>query len=195
MGTTFLSAHSASRDTSIPTASQTREGFKFHAFSRPIVIDKQTSLNESVTLGNTWAGHEGAGFTSMATLGVDHSFKRAGSLNLTYDLVVQPDTFIGSGGEHRFSASYSYNQLKKITFTVFGSAYADSANSSMLADLAYRLNPQWRIISAATLERYNNLTYTDYELTLGRRIGARELELTYSTYLKRLSLDYTATRF
>jgi len=195
VGTTFISAHSQSNDTNIPDASETREGLNVHAFSRPINLDKQTTFTESMTIGQTWAGHEGSGLTSLATLAVDRHFKTAGSLNLTYDLVYQPSTFIDTGGKHRFSASYSVNKTKSLTFTVFGSMYADSPDSSMLADMSYRINNQWRIISAATLERYNSISYNDYEMTLGRRFGARELQLTYSTYLKRVSLDFTATRF
>ena len=195
VGTTFTSAHSASRDIAIPSASETREGVNFHAFSRPMQIDKHTTFSDSFTIGNTWAGHEGAGITSLATLSLDHTFTGAGSLNFTYDLALQPGTFYDSTGKHRLSATYTVSKSKKITVSIFGSTYLDSPDSSILGDISYRLDKQWRLMGAATLERFNDLSYTDFEMRVGRQIGARELQLTYSTYLKRISLDFTATRF
>lgn len=195
VGTTFLSAHSQSLDINLPTASETREGINLHTFSRPVQLDKRTTFTDSFTIGNTWAGHEGSGVTSLATLALDRSVGAGGSVNLTYDLVFQPDTFFDSSGRHRISASYNYNKSKKLSLAVYGSAYLDSSTASLLADITYRLDSRWRLLGMATLERFDALSYTDFELTVGRRIGARELQLTYSTYLKRISLDFTATRF
>ncbi len=195
VGTTFLSAHSQSLDPNIPGASETREGINFHTFSRPIQLDKHTTFTNSFTLGNTWAGHEGSGVTSLATLALDHSINRGGSLNVTYDLVIQPGTFYDTSGRHRISASYTYSRGKRMSLTVFGSGYLDSTNASLLADLTYRLDSHWRVLGSATLERFSDLSYKDFEMTLGRRIGTRELQLTYSTYLRRISFDFTATRF
>jgi len=148
-----------------------------------------------LTFGNTWAGHEGEGLTSLATLALDRSMGGGGSLNLTYDLVYQPSTFIDSEGRHRFSASYTVNKSKKLSVTIFGSTYLDYASNSLLADVTYRLDARWRLLGQVTLERDSGLSYADYEMTIGRRFGARELQFTYSTYLKRISLDFTATRF
>ena len=195
IGTTFLSAHDQSLDSDIQSASETREGINLHVFSRPLQLNKTTTFTDSITVGNTWAGHEGEGLTSLATLALDHQLRGGGTVNLTYDLVYQPASFIDTTGRHRLSASYTYNKSKKLSITIFGSAYLDYNDSSLLADITYRVNGRWRLIGQATLESDDGLTYTDYELTLGRRIGARELQLTYSTFLKRISLDFTATRF
>jgi hypothetical protein len=195
VGTTFLSAHSQSLDTDIQQASETREGVNLHVFSKPFQVDKQTTFTESVTVGNTWAGHEGEGVTSLATLALDRKLTGGGTLDLTYDLVYQPSSFIDTTGRHRLSASYTYSKSKKLSITVFGSGYLDYHDSSLLADVTYRLDSRWRLLGQATLESDDGLTYTDYELTVGRRFGAREVQFTYSTFLKRISLDFTATRF
>ncbi len=195
VGTTFLSAHSKSANPALAGASETREGVNFHAFSRPIPLDKHTQLTSSFTVGNTWAGHEGSGMTSLATVALDHSFNKAGNLNLTYDLVMQPGTFYDSQGKHRVSTSYNLSQGKKVTLSVFGSAYLDTSDRSLLADMSYKLDKNWRLMGAATLQKYNDLSYTDFEVMIGRRLGAREMQIAYSTYLKRISVDYTATRF
>jgi Bacterial Ig-like domain (group 1) len=196
VGTTFLSAHSQSANVAlVPTGSETREGLNFHAFSRPIPVDKHTQFTSSFTVGNTWAGHEGSGVTSQATLALDHSFNKAGNLNFSYDLMVQPGSFYDSQGKHRLSTSYNFSQSKNFSLSVFGSAYVDTSDRSLLADMTYKLDKNWRLMGAATLQKYNDLSYTDFEVMIGRRLGAREMQLAYSTYLKRISVDYTATRF
>jgi hypothetical protein len=195
VGTTFLSAHDQTNDVDIQQASETREGLNIHVFSRPLQVGKQTTFTDSFTLGNTWAGHEGEGVVALATLALDRRLSNGATFNLTYDLNYQPSTFIDTFGRNRLSASYIYNKSKKLTLTVFASGYLDYNDSSLLADIAYRINNRWRILGQATLESDDGLTYTDYELTIGHRFGARELQLTYSTYLKRISLDFTATRF
>jgi hypothetical protein len=108
---------------------------------------------------------------------------------------VQPEAFYETTGMHRISVTYNVGGTKRFSMQLFGSAYLDAQNNSLLADLSYRLSSQWRILGLVTVERYGDLSYTDFELTVGRRIGARELQLTYSTYLKRFSIDFMATRF
>ena len=196
VGTTFLSAHSQSANTAlVPTGSETRQGINFHAFSRPIPVDKHTQFTSSFSVGNTWAGHEGSGVTSQATLALDHTFNKAGTLNFSYDLMIQPGSFYDTQGKHRISSSYNFSQNKNFSVSVFGSAYVDTTDRSLMADMTYKLDKNWRLMGAATLQKYNALTYTDFELMIGRRLGAREMQLAYSTYLKRISVDYTATRF
>ena len=77
----------------------------------------------------------------------------------------------------------------------FGSAFLDAPDASFLADVSYRIDNDWRVLSAVTLQRFSSQKFQDIQLTIGRRIGARELQLTYSTFNKRVSLDLTATRF
>ena len=79
--------------------------------------------------------------------------------------------------------------------SLFGTTYLDSQNASFLADAAYRLNKDWRVLTSATLQTMPGQNFSDLEFTLGRRIGAREVQLTYSTFNHRLSFDLTATRF
>ena len=78
---------------------------------------------------------------------------------------------------------------------IFGTAYLDSTDSSIFGDLIYKLDDRWRVLGGLTWQRFSTDSYRDLQVTLGRRIGARELQLTYSTFLHKVSLDFTATRF
>src|SRR5262249_2398029 len=118
-----------------------------------------------------------------------------GTLNLTYDYVTQPGDLLVSSGKHRLSLTYNFAANKRFQAAIFGSAFLDARDSNLLADMAYRLNSHLRLLLSATLQRFEGLGYDDIEFTLGRRIGARELQLTSSTFRKRLSLDFPATRF
>lgn len=196
VGATFDTTHNQSADqTVIPNLTQTQYGLNFHAFSKPIAIDPRTSFTDSFTLGNTWAGSYGEGFTGLATLQLNRSLPGGGAFNLTYDLLIQPEALYDETGRHRISAAYNISKIKRLTLQFFGSIYLDAPNSSILGDMTYRLSSLWRIMGLATVERYGALSYTDFELTVGRRIGARELQFTYSTYLKRFSVNFTATSF
>ncbi len=177
------------------TYTETTGNVAMRAFSHPINLDRRTTLTNSFTVGHLWSSTGVSGPMTLATLALDHTQPGGGSINLTYDLVFQPRTLDSSGGRHRVSLMYSFGGNKRFEAAVFGSAFLDSPDASFLADLAYRLDNHWRLLLSATLQTFAGASYQDIEFTIGRRIGARELQLTYSTYNKRLSVDLTATRF
>ncbi len=195
IGSTLASNRTVSHDTAIDSFAETTEGVNMRAFSRPITLDRRTSLLSSLTIGQQWSsqGHNGA--TTQATISMDHTLNGGGSMNLTYDYLTQPTGFLISDGKHRLSATYSMLVQKRLQVRVSGSTYLDVQDAGFLADMSYRLNNNWRLLSSATLQRFGESSYQDLEFTLGRKIGAREIQLTYSTFNHRISFDLTATRF
>ncbi len=196
LGTNISTGSSTSKDALVGNTSETTEDVIFRAFTRPIPIDKRTTLTNSFSLGNVWSsGTALSGASSLATLALDHTFAHGGAVNLTYDYVAQPGGLYISSGKHRLSVNYNVATNRKIEVVLFGSTFLDSSDSSVLADLSYRLDKQWRLLTGVTLQKYGGESYRDVQFTLGRRIGTRELQFTYSTLNRRLSLDLTATRF
>ncbi|HEV2472274.1 MAG TPA: hypothetical protein VGS41_06390, partial [Chthonomonadales bacterium] len=171
------------------------EGVTMRAFTQPLPLDKRTTLTNSFTIGNTWNSVGTSGPVALATLSLDHTFPGGGALTASYDFVHQPIDLFNVGGQHRLSLTYSLAASKKVQVSFFSSSFLDAPQSSVLGDVAYVLNKNWRVLFSATLQRFNQESFNDLELTLGRRIGARELQLTYSTYRNRISLDFTTTRF
>ena len=192
-------SYSTSRFTAHDVASipyhDTSEQVSFRAYTRPFKLDTRTTLTNSFSAGQLWDGPTNTGVLGLATLSLDHTLSGGGAINLTYDFATRPQHILDSGGKHRVSLAYNVTNNKHVQLSVFGSTYLDAADSSLFADAAYRLNKDWRILTQATIQRSQGQTYKDLEFTLGRRIGARELELTYSTYNKRISFDLTATHF
>lgn len=194
-GGSFNTSRLSSHLTTEPGISDTSEQVTMRAFTRPLQINTRTTLTNSVTFGHLWNGPTNTGLLGLATMSLDHTFAGGGSMNLTYDYLTRPQSTLDTGGKHRLSLNYNVANTKKFQMSVFGSTFLDTADTSVLADAAYRLNSNWRILTAATLQRFEGQSYSDLEFTLGRRIGARELQLTYSTFNHRISFDLTATRF
>ncbi len=195
IGSTLATNKTLSRDATIGSFDETTEGVNMRAFTRPLNLDRRTSLINSLTVGHQWSNQGHTGATTQATMSLDHTLAGGGSVNLTYDYLTQPTGFLVSDGKHRLSATYSMLVQKRLQLRVSGSTYLDVQDAGVLADLSYRLDNHWRLLSSATLERFGESSFQDLEFTLGRRIGARELQLTYSTFSHRISFDLTATRF
>ncbi len=195
LGTTYNTGHTITNDPNIIAYNDTTETVNMRAFTRPLLLDKRTTLTNSFSVGHIWSQSQASGLTTLASLSLDRSISGGGSLNLTYDFVNQPANTYVSDGKHRVSATYNMQGVKRFQAAVIGSTYIDAADLSLLADVSYRLDGYWRFLTSVSLERFNDQSYSDMQFTVGRRLGARELQLTYSTLLRRFSFDLTATRF
>ena len=195
VSTSYSTSRFSSHDPLAIPFRDTSEQVSFRAYSRPFKIDTRTNLTSSFSAGQLWDGPTNTGILGLATISLDHTLSGGGAINLTYDFATRPQHILETGGKHRVSLTYNVTNNKHVQLALFGSTYLDASDSSILADAAYRLNKDWRILTQATIQRAQGQTYKDLEFTLGRRIGARELELTYSTYNKRISFDLTATHF
>lgn len=193
-GTKFTSGRTDSRDV-LSNFSQTTEEMTTRLFTRPVPLDARTTLNNSFTLGHVWSDTGSNGFVGLATVSLDRTLPGGGTVNLTYDLVSRPAGLLDQTGTHRVSLNYTLASAKRLQVSLFGSTFLDTSDSTLVADAVYRLDNQWRLMFSATLQAFQGESYKDLELTIGRRVGARELQLTYSTFYRRLSVDLTATRF
>lgn len=174
---------------------ESTQNLNFRAFSKPIPIDNRWTLNHSYTVGQMFTNVGSSGVTTAATITADHVMHGGGALSLSYDLMYAPAGLYGNPGHHRLGMNYNLSTNKRIQVSLFGSAFVDADQASLLIDTIYKISGDWRAIITGTFQRFDSASFNDLQLTLGRRIGARELQLTYSTYLKRISLDLTATRF
>ncbi|MCW3095776.1 MAG: Organic solvent tolerance protein OstA [Chthonomonadaceae bacterium] len=195
MGTSLITTNTTSHDASIASYSEATEAVNLRAFTRPLILDKRTTLVNSLTVGQQWSDKGHNGTTTQATIAMDHTLPGGGSVNLTYDYLVQPPSIFVSEGKHRVSGTYAMLVQKRFQVRVSGSAYLDVPDSGVLADMSYKIDNHWRFLGSATIQRFGSASYQDLEFTLGHRLGARELQLTYSTFTHRISFDLTATRF
>ncbi len=195
IGTRINYGTTTSTDALSQAISQASGSLSLEVFARPRAVDKLTTFNESFSVGHVWTGGAYSGYSTLATLSLDHTFHHGGSVTLSYDYISTPVSMLDSGGHNRVSLIYHIFSGKRFSASMFGTSYLDATNASAQADVAYRLNSDWRVLASATLHSDSTLSYKDFELTLGRRVGARELQLTYSTFSRRVSLDLTSTNW
>jgi hypothetical protein len=194
-GTNYTTGQTRTGLSDVKNYNQTSENATMRIFSKPVLLDKRTTFSNSFTFGHTWSDTGGTGLSALATLTLDHTLPGGGAINLTYDYVNQPRSVFSANGRQRLSATFTTQSNKRFQAFAFGSAYLDAPEASILADVSYKLDSRWRLIGAITLQRFEDQSYNDIEFIIGRRIGARELQLAYSTQTKRISFDFTATRF
>ena len=195
VGANYVGGTINSTDPTIGSVSETTESATLRISARPRLVDKRTTLSNSLTIGHIWSNQGRNGLETLASISLDRTLSGGSTINLSYDYVEQPGGLLVASGKHRIGLSYSATAGKRFSMLVFGSGYLDTRESSLLTDVTYRLNSYWRLIASTTLQQYQGQSYNDMEFTIGRRIGARELQLTYSTLFQRISLDLTATRF
>lgn len=168
---------------------------RFRTFTHPQPISKTVSLSQAFSVAQIFTNQGNSGVSETATLSLDYLTPKAGSLSLVYDYIKQPAGPYTANGNNRLGVNYNLAASKRTQVTVFGSTYLDTAESTAWVDFIYKLTPEWRLFLGGTFQTFEGQSFNDLQFTVGRRIGARELQLTYSTFLKRISLDLTATRF
>ena len=194
-GANYVGGAIHSPDPTVGNINETTESLTFKASARPRLLDKRTTFSNSFTVGHIWSNQGHDGLTTLASFALDRTLSGGSSINLAYDYVDQPGGLLVASGKHRVGLTYSASSGKRFNLLIYGSGYLDTNESSLLGDVTYRVNKDWRLITSATLQKYQGQSYNDIEFTVGRRIGARELQFTYSTLFQRVSLDLTATRF
>ncbi len=195
LGANYIGGNIHSADPLVGSLNETTESVTLKASTRPRLIDRRTTFSNSFTVGHIWSNQGRDGLTTLASFALDRTLSGGSALNLAYDYVDQPGGLLVASGKHRVGLTYSAAAGKRFSMLIYGSGYLDTNESSVLGDVTYRLNKEWRLITSATFQKYQGQSYNDLEFTIGRRIGARELQLTYSTLFQRISLDLTATRF
>ncbi len=164
-------------------------------FTRPRALDRLTTFSQSYTFAHIWTTGPYSGFKGLIDYSLSHTFHKGGDVSLSYDYISTPLSALDSGGKHRISLSWRLPPVKRFGAELFGTSYLDAPSASFLADMVYRLDNRWRLLFSSTLHTDNISSFRDLEFTIGRRIGARELQLTYSTYSKRFSVDLTSTNW
>ena len=195
LGTTLTNSRIRSQDALVGAYNTNTEQVTLRTFTRPRQLDARTTLSNSFSVGQLWQSNGGNGLATAASVSLDRQMPGGATLGLNYDFLNQPAATDVPTGHHRLGLSYNFNRGKRFDASIFGSVYADAPDATLYADMSYRVTKDWRLLFSGTYSNYSSGTFHDLQFTLGRRIGARELQLNYSTYNRRISFDLTATRF
>lgn len=168
-------------------------GLRSQIQSSPFQLSRGTSLTTSLSLSHLKGVNVKNGITTGGTATLSSNVNRNLSMFITYDYL--DDGFNAAVvGRHRMSTQAYWNQ-GPFTLSMFGSRSLDKDRLSGYFDLGYRLNSTWRILSTYTFDRYNGLSYSDYSLVLGYKLGFREIGLSWSGKTKRFGVEILGASF
>src|SRR5262249_45962861 len=156
-------------------------------------LDKETTLTNSLSVGNVWISHRLGGPSFLASLSPNRIMKGA-NLQLGYDLTKQPNLITG-GGNHRVSMTLMTGMNSKTSLYLLASSMLDAQASSLIADFDYNFIPRWDFSLKASMQRFSTSSYRDFEVGFGRSVGGRKLFVSYSTFNHRFFFDLQATRY
>lgn len=174
-------------------------------YSPEIRLAPNLSLRSSLALGNVWAGPALSGLSTVATAVFDWSISDHNRLSLVYrysDRAVTrlpQRTGLPSPTETKqqtLSASWIMSDKDRKWFaSLYGIKSLTSDNASLFADLSYRLSSDWRIAARSLQNKYSGISYDDLELSLGRRIGSRELLAVWSKSQRKIMFELGSAVF
>lgn len=152
-------------------------------------------VNASLMAGHSWGSGRAGGSNVMATLFATRPLGSSALLNLMYDYT--DDQFVRTSGvgKHRLSGMFSWSAAQRLELSLSGSQMLDSGWLTLYADASYRLSSLWRVGANLSLSRFQQTRYNDLEISIGYRIGIRELLLTWSSLTRRWQVDLIAVGF
>jgi hypothetical protein len=115
------------------------------------------------------------------------------SLNIVYDFA-HDSMRSAIMGSQRLSAQI-YTSAGPLRLSLIGIAGLDSGYNSILTDASFQISPMIRFGASYTLQNFVDFGLDDFSLTLGYRIGFRELALTWSKETKRINIELLAATF
>ena len=165
----------------------------------PVALNRQTSLQQSYSLGQTWtqgssAERRSGGASVQGTLALTHRMGRLGAGTLTYDYAQTPQ-FADTYGRHRLGGSLFLGNGDRWNLSLTGSQSLDTTFATLYGSLGFALSGPWRGRVTLSTSRVSGFGYSDLEYALIRRIGGRDISVYYSTSLRRVQVDLTGARF
>ncbi len=175
-------------------------------FTAPVHLDKRTQVTDSISIGQAYSDTQRTfAPTISANLGVTRTFRRADLLSLNYSFSYDPllsqlgtsssglnplQALLQSTTQHRLTATYTATLRPRLTTSFSGSYGLPLNDHSLFSTVQYRINNNWGIGLAASLEHYLTDSYHDTEYSISRRILGRDLTFYYSTRTKKINFDF-----
>lgn len=183
------------------------QGLDLRFFTAPFRFGKNTTLSNSLTVGQTW--QRGASRNApivLGTLGLQQAMPMKGRLNVNYTYRYDPllnhysdSSLIGhynqAASQHRMNLGYSSSPSKKVSMSLMANLGWPQSTTNMYSTLNYRYSDDWQLGLSMFHTKYYNSTFDAAELSLTRRIFNRSVIFTYSTDTHKIRFDFGAGTF
>jgi hypothetical protein len=168
-------------------------GLRLRGQSQPVALDSNTSLTAGFSLSRLFGSTLSDGLAITATTTLSRQFGSNAGIAATYDYTRDGfnDAFTG---QHQLSFQ-GYYGAGRTDFSFLASRSLDIDRISFFGDASYRVSDLWRLAAGYTVDRYIGETFFDYSLSLGYRIGWREIGLTWSKRTNRIGVQLLGASF
>jgi hypothetical protein len=192
---------------SVSTRTDTR-GADMRFFTPAIQLTKRTTFSDSFNIGASRDDYANRSAVTMnsslglqtrvgATSSVNFSYEyRHDPLNQTFRIINNNITLQNLADVHTFGMSlYTAAPDNKWDFSLSSNIAAPTSDLSTFAALNFRVANAWRFGLTNTIGRTGGLFYKDYGLSLGRRIGQREIAVSWGAIDHRVRVNLDSARF
>ena len=153
------------------------------------------AVNSSLAASYLWGSSQAAGGNLLATVSASRALWDGAFLSLTYDYTHDRLVQVTGYGRQRLSGMFAWSVGQRFNASLVGTRILDSDSLTLFADTSYRLSALWRIGANFSYNRFQGTRYNDLQLSVGYRIGIRELLLTWSSLTRRWQIDLIAAGF
>ena len=175
-------------------------------FTSPLPVARQTTLSQSVSLGQTWVratsknGQTAEGISLLGTTSLNRSLGNLGNTTLSYNYLQTPLYQVSNAasavnGKQRLDLTAYLSGSRNWNLTLNGSQGVDSPQQSLFTKLEVVLGGPWRGHVRFSNSRLGGISYKETEYALFRRILGRDVGVYYSTTSRRVQLDLARVGF
>ncbi len=171
-------------------------------FTSPLALMSHTTLNSSLSLGQSWIGGRDAsrigrsGASILGSLSLRRSLSPTQSIGFSYDYTQTP-LFSQSiaPGHHRVGLTGSLNRGEKWDLTFTAAQTLDRPQTILFSNLNFGITGPWRGGVSLQSSKFSGYQYKEIQYALIRRIAGRDFAVYYSTTSRRFQLDLSGARF
>ena len=188
----MVASHSGTQSSTF-SSTQTAYGPRARMQLLPLTLDRNSSLNASLSVSHLSGHNTSRGLTIHGSTNLSYRASKDASLLLTYDYM--DDKYTNSfGGKQRLSAQGSY-YTGKVNLNVFASKSLDAQRATYFVDATYRFSNVWRLAYSYTFDQYLTEKFADYTIGLVYTFGWRDFGLMYNARTKRFGVQVLGASF
>jgi len=204
-GTTSLSSSTLGNQ----TATSSTYNLDTRFATNPIKFGKQTSVNDSLTIGESWNRQDSATSPTVnATLGLVNTRPKHGAFNVNYSYVYNPflnratgvssaisalESLYSSSSQHTLNVSYNALPVRGFSYGIYTNySYPENAVNAS-ANVFYRIKNVWGFGLSQSYSHILFSTFKDTEISLSRTFIGRDVVVSYSTFTHRFSFNLGST--
>jgi len=170
------------------------DGFSQHLqgniHSAPIPLARTLSFRNSIGLGYIWGDSTTSGLSVLGTAMLDWKVSQYSSFQLSYRFADRASIYASRTGKQTLSATCLLRDNSgKWRASMYAIRGLDYPMTTVLADFGYRFNEDWRFGVRSTLSEFGHSSYDDFELSVGKMVGSRELVAVWSKSQKRVMFE------